>query len=103
ARRWSQAEFEDLALGSNDSFSGLAAVRCVLIAERPDELAEAAAKAAARVADLPTGDRAPVSDEGAGFVLGGGRPPRVGVLFPGQAAPVRSRLSDWAAGLEVPE
>ncbi|HET6210733.1 MAG TPA: SDR family NAD(P)-dependent oxidoreductase, partial [Jatrophihabitans sp.] len=102
ARRWSQAEFEDLALGSNDAFTGLAALRCVLIAERPDELAEAAAKAAGRVADLRPGDRLPLVDEGAGFVLGAGRPPRVGLLFPGQAAPVRDRLSDWATGLGIP-
>ncbi|HJQ03127.1 MAG TPA: SDR family NAD(P)-dependent oxidoreductase [Jatrophihabitans sp.] len=99
ARRWSLAEFEDIALSTNRSFNGLSAVRCVLVAERPDELAEVAAKAAARLVELRPTDRTPIVDEGAGFALGAGRPPRIGLLFPGQAAPVRGRLSDWAAGL----
>jgi enediyne polyketide synthase len=44
-----------------------------------------------------------VLDESAGIVLAAGPAPRVGLLFPGQAAPVRPHLAPWADALRVPE
>ena len=99
AGQWSQAEFLDTTQTATQTFSAVAGFRCVLVATSPDELAQAAAKAATRIGELRPG--AALIDAGAGFALGSGRPPRIGLLFPGQAAPVRSQLSSWAADLTV--
>jgi len=103
AERWSHAEFTDVAATCAQDYSGMTGVRAVLLARNPDEAAAAAAKALTRLGDLRPGSVAPLVDDAAGFVLAAGRVPRIGLLFPGQAAPVRTGLSSWAAGLAVPD
>lgn len=99
AGQWSHAEFVDTALTASETFSALTGLRCVLVARSPSELAEAAAKAVTRIGELRPG--AAQVDSEAGFVLATGRPPRIGLLFPGQAAPVRTQLSSWADDLTI--
>ncbi|MFC6094788.1 beta-ketoacyl synthase N-terminal-like domain-containing protein, partial [Saccharothrix lopnurensis] len=72
--------------------------RAALVAGTPAGLADAAAAAARAASDR---DGEVVLDRRAGFALGtaGGR---VGLLFPGQAAPVRLALPGWAERLDVP-
>lgn len=101
AEQWSGAEFVDVANTCAQTYSGLTGVRAVLIARTPDEAAAAAAKALTRLDDLWAGSQTPLIDDAAGFVLAAGRTPRLGLLFPGQAAPVRTKLSSWAADLAV--
>ncbi|HEX8079335.1 MAG TPA: SDR family NAD(P)-dependent oxidoreductase [Jatrophihabitans sp.] len=103
AEQWSAAEFVDVANTCAQTYSGLSGARAVLIARTPDEAATAAAKALTRLGDLWTGSRSPLIDDAAGFVLAAGRTPRLGLLFPGQAAPVRTGLSSWAGELAVPD
>ncbi|MEU4620103.1 SDR family NAD(P)-dependent oxidoreductase [Actinoplanes sp. NPDC023801] len=72
--------------------------RAALVAATPGELAVAAARAR-KLLDEP----GPIAlDEKAGAAVGSGPPARVGLLFPGQAAPVRRDLPAWATGLGVP-
>ncbi|RFU39025.1 hypothetical protein DZF91_24585, partial [Actinomadura logoneensis] len=62
------------------------AVRAAVVARTPAELAEWARRASARVREgVPSG-----LVSGPGYWLGGGPPGRVGLLFPGQGAPVRT-------------
>jgi enediyne polyketide synthase len=103
AEQWSAAEFTDVANTCAQAYSGLTGFRAVLVARTPDEASAAAAKALTRLGDLRAGSTTPLIDDDAGFVLATGRTPRVGLLFPGQAAPVRTGLSCWADGLALPE
>ncbi|WP_433272528.1 type I polyketide synthase [Actinosynnema sp. CS-041913] len=93
----STAELHDLAATLHAGRQGSAAVRCALVADTPETLARLAAEARSRLDDwdgsLQVRDR---------HVLASGAPARVGLLFPGQAAPVRTRLDAWADGLAVP-
>ncbi|HET6501516.1 MAG TPA: SDR family NAD(P)-dependent oxidoreductase [Amycolatopsis sp.] len=73
--------------------------RAVVVARSPEELA-GAADAAAEAATRWAGGLRLV--ERAGFALGSGAAPRVGLLFPGQAAPVRAAVPPWAARLSLP-
>ncbi|GAA3011110.1 type I polyketide synthase [Actinokineospora diospyrosa] len=91
----SAAELHDVAASSGTD----APVRCALVASRPAELASAAVAAATR---LDTWDGSLTVAAKAGFTLAQGPAPAVGLIFPGQAAPVRPDLSAWAAGLDVP-
>ncbi|MEH1014695.1 SDR family NAD(P)-dependent oxidoreductase [Micromonospora sp. CPCC 206060] len=98
AGRLSRAELHDLAVtchapGADDAY------RAALIAARPTQLAEAAGRARELLAEL---DGPFALDERTGAVVARGAAPRVGLLFPGQAAPVRADLPDWARRLDVP-
>ncbi|WP_198048369.1 hypothetical protein, partial [Saccharomonospora iraqiensis] len=95
----STAELHDLAATRHASRRGTGGVRCALVADTPDRLHDAAVAARDRLA---TWDGRLSLDEGAGVVLASGSVPRIGVLLPGQAAPVRADLDDWAADLHVP-
>ncbi|WP_344760524.1 SDR family NAD(P)-dependent oxidoreductase [Actinokineospora globicatena] len=91
----SDAEVHDVAASSRAD----GPVRCALVASRPAELGAAAVA----VADLLAAwDGTLTVAATAGFVLAQGAAPSVGLLFPGQAAPVRPELSTWANGLDVP-
>ncbi|NUS65703.1 MAG: SDR family NAD(P)-dependent oxidoreductase [Saccharothrix sp.] len=94
----SAIEVHDLAATAAASAAHLAPVRCALVARTPAELAGAAANARARLVE---GAPAVAVDE-AGFAIGSGAPARIGLLFPGQASPVRPALPAWAATLPVP-
>ncbi|MFE2756020.1 SDR family NAD(P)-dependent oxidoreductase, partial [Actinosynnema sp. NPDC059335] len=95
----SAAELHDLAATRYRAASPDDALRCALVADSPEGLARAATRALARVADW-TSDL--VVDRGAGVVLARRAAHRVGLLFPGQAAPVRARLDAWTRDLAVP-
>ncbi|MBO4205932.1 type I polyketide synthase [Micromonospora echinofusca] len=98
AARLSRAELHDLAVTCH-TLAGDDAYRAALIAARPTQLAEAAGRARDLLADLA----GPLAlDERAGAVVAHGPAARVGLLFPGQAAPVRADLPDWARRLDVP-
>lgn len=73
--------------------------RAALVATTPDELASAARTAARAAADRDGGPR---FDQRDGYALGSAEPLRVGLLFPGQAAPIRAELPWWAGRLGVP-
>ncbi|MFD9739259.1 SDR family NAD(P)-dependent oxidoreductase [Umezawaea sp. NPDC059074] len=88
----SQAELHDLAATEHRRGLG-GAVRCALVASGPEQLTTAATRARAA---LSTWDGTPLAPRDADFVLAHGGPHRIGLLFPGQAAPVRARLDDWA-------
>jgi enediyne polyketide synthase len=94
----SAAELHDLAATSGRATATVAAVRCALVARTPGELVTMAAKARKRLVD---GDLTLVVDE-AGFALGKGGRGKVGLLFPGQAAPVRAALAAWPP-VKVPQ
>ncbi|WP_199443815.1 type I polyketide synthase [Umezawaea beigongshangensis] len=96
----SDAELHDLAATAHAERREPGAVRCALVADTPDRLRDAAVTARAA---LSTWDGDLLVDEAAGAVLAAGPPRRVGLLLPGQAAPVRARLDTWAEGLGVPE
>lgn len=100
AARLSDAELHDLAATTRAHDAGSGPVRAALVVTGPDDL-----ERACRVArNLATTVHAPISvDAAAGVAVGSGPPARVGLLFPGQAAPVRRQLPDWAADLPVPE
>lgn len=95
----SAAELHDLAATANATGRGGGAVRCALVADTPDRLRRAAKAAHDR---LSTWDGRFVLDETAGVVLASGPVPRIGLLLPGQAAPVRAGLDEWARNLDVP-
>jgi enediyne polyketide synthase len=99
APRLSTAELHDLAATTHAGRHVPGAVRCALVADTPDALHRAATAASGH---LPGWDGRLVLDEPAGVVLASGPAPRVGLLLPGQAAPVRADLGPWAADLEVP-
>ncbi|WP_435233749.1 SDR family NAD(P)-dependent oxidoreductase [Micromonospora aurantiaca (nom. illeg.)] len=82
----SDAEVGDVAATLAAGAGGTAGIRCALVAGDADELS-AAARAATGL--LATWDGRVVVDEAAGVALGGGPPARVGLLLPGQGAPVR--------------
>ncbi|GLZ42765.1 type I polyketide synthase [Actinokineospora sp. NBRC 105648] len=94
----STAEVHDVAATTHAKASA-AEVRCALVAASPTELCAAATAAAARLADW---DGALTVASKAGFVLATGSPPAVGLIFPGQAAPVRPDLPAWAEDLPIP-
>ncbi|MDX8037072.1 SDR family NAD(P)-dependent oxidoreductase [Lentzea sp. BCCO 10_0856] len=96
----SAAELHDLAATEYKSFQPNAAVRCALVAETPEHLARAAARASARISAW-SGEL--VVNTADGFVLGGRGRCRVGLLFPGQAAPVRARLDDGVSAPDLPK
>lgn len=95
----SDAELHDLAATKYETSQPNAAIRCGLVADTPERLAAVAAKAARRAG---TWEERLVIDQDAGFVLAERGGHRIGLVFPGQAAPVRARLGDWAEGLGVP-
>ncbi|SDW08623.1 enediyne polyketide synthase [Saccharopolyspora shandongensis] len=96
AERLSDAELHDLAATQRQE---VGAVRAALVADHPAALADAA-RAARR--GLRGWDRRLGFDEQAGYALGADEI-RVGLLFPGQAAPVRTELPGWAARMLVPD
>jgi enediyne polyketide synthase len=101
ARALSYAELRDVAATEWRRVSlSPRRFRAALLATCPDELATTAAMAAssARLWD----ERRRV-DRRHGYALGTCEPARIGLLFPGQAAPTRHPLSWWARGLDVPE
>ncbi len=87
AGQLSVAEVHDLAGTLAGQATGTAPLRCALVAAGPLELAAAAGHA---LRLIPTWTGGPLVDEAAGVALGGGRPARIGLLLPGQAAPVRA-------------
>ncbi|MFC3448594.1 polyketide synthase family protein [Amycolatopsis speibonae] len=95
----SDAELGDLAGTAWREADGAVPFRAALVAADPAELASAAARAATACDGW---DGGLLLDRQRGYVLGSGRPARVGLLFPGQAAPVRPELPGWAARLGVP-
>lgn len=95
----SAAEVHDFASTVAQTSSSNAPVRCALVVRSPEELVAAATKARKRLTD---GDRRLVVDEAGGYVLGAGSRARIGLLFPGQAAPVRDVLSEWPVRVDVP-
>lgn len=95
----STAELHDLAATEHESSQPNAAVRCALVAETPEHLARAAARASARISGW-SGEL--VVNTADGFVLAGRGRCRVGLLFPGQAAPVRARLDDGVSAPALP-
>ncbi|MFI9005777.1 SDR family NAD(P)-dependent oxidoreductase [Actinosynnema sp. NPDC053489] len=96
----STAELHDLAATRHRDAAARLPFRCLLVADSPERLARVADRAARRVASWGS---PLLVDREEGFVLAGGTGRRVGLLFPGQAAPVRARLDDWARDLTVPE
>ncbi|MGH3950226.1 MAG: beta-ketoacyl synthase N-terminal-like domain-containing protein, partial [Pseudonocardiaceae bacterium] len=95
----SDAEVRDVAATAWHQRSECHSFRAALVATTPDDLASAA-RAASAAAGGWDGDVR--FDERAGYALGSGDPVRVGLLFPGQAAPVRPELPWWARRLDVP-
>jgi enediyne polyketide synthase len=93
----SKAELHDLAATEHDRYRNQL-FRCALVAGNPETLAEQAEKARERLSGW---DGRLVVHEG-GYVLASGPPAKVGLLFPGQASPVRTKLDWWARDLDVP-
>ncbi|WP_018252961.1 type I polyketide synthase [Salinispora mooreana] len=97
----SDAEVGDVAATLSAAAGGTARIRCALVVQDADELT-AAARAATRL--LATWNGHVLVDESAGVALGGGPPARVGLLLPGQGAPVRHDPGPLARLLrELPE
>ena len=117
APQLSTAEVHDLAATMAQRATGGAAMRCALVAGTPssgrgavssssgpgvtagEELAAAAAAAVDRLAGW---DGSLVLDRPAGVALGSGPPAAVGLLLPGQAAPVRDSLGELGRLLTSP-
>ncbi|WP_189062184.1 type I polyketide synthase, partial [Longimycelium tulufanense] len=99
ANTLSQAELHDLACTQHHTTTGTATIRTALVADTPETLARAATAAAQRTQHW---HHTLVVDHEAGFALSTRRQRAVGLLFPGQAAPVRARLDTWATRLTVP-
>jgi len=95
----STAEVHDLAATMAERAGGCAPVRCALVAATGENLAAAVAAATARLADW---DGELVVDHSAGVALGAGPPASVGLLLPGQAAPVRDTLGELGRLLPTP-
>jgi enediyne polyketide synthase len=83
APRLSEAEVHDLACYFGHDLPG-GPLRVALVVTNPAELGQRAARAATRLADLPSGRL--VVDDGA--YLGSGVAGRLTLLFPGQGAPI---------------
>ncbi|MFV2086266.1 SDR family NAD(P)-dependent oxidoreductase [Micromonospora sp. LOL_021] len=98
AARLSYAELHDLAASCNRA-GGRGAFRAALVASRPSAIAAATSRAVELLSCL---DGAIAFDESAGAAVGFGTA-RLGLLCPGQAAPVRADLPSWAVELGVPE
>lgn len=96
----SAVELHDLAATRHRLAAPDPAFRCLLVSDSPERLARAADRAARRV---PGWESPLLVDRDEGFVLARRAARRIGLLFPGQAAPVRARLDDWARDLTVPE
>ncbi|ABP53078.1 type I polyketide synthase [Salinispora tropica] len=97
----SDAEVGDVAATLSAAAGGTARIRCALVAHDADELS-AAARAATGL--LATWNGHVLVDETAGVALGAGPPARVGLLLPGQGAPVRYDPGPLARLLpELPE
>ncbi|MEV7968122.1 SDR family NAD(P)-dependent oxidoreductase [Sphaerisporangium sp. NPDC088356] len=94
--RLSHAELHDLAATLGHQARGDAPVRAAFAAGTPAELA---AGATALLGALASWDGTPLLDERAGYALASGPAARLGLLLPGQAAPVRTALPDWAGDL----
>ncbi|WP_405143224.1 SDR family NAD(P)-dependent oxidoreductase [Sphaerisporangium sp. NBC_01403] len=94
--RLSGAELHDLAATLGHQARGDAPVRAAFAARTPDELA---AGAGALLGALASWDGTPLLDGRAGYALASGPPARLGLLLPGQAAPVRTALPEWARDL----
>jgi enediyne polyketide synthase len=97
ASRLSEAEVHDLACHFGREVPG-GPVRVALVAASPEQLGQRAARAAARLAGLPSGRL--VVDGGA--YLGSGVAGRLTLLFPGQGAPVYSNNGIPAAQDHAP-
>lgn len=95
----SAAELHDLAATRFHRARPGAALRCALVADTPERLARVAGLALDR---LRGWDGALLVDREAGCCLARRGRHRVGLLFPGQAAPVRARLDAWAVPPAVP-
>lgn len=93
------AEVHDLA-ATTRAAGPAGGARAALVVTGADDLARAC-RAAAELLRADPG-RCTV-DARAGVAVGAGPPARVGLLLPGQAAPVRERLAPWATSLGVPE
>ncbi|MEV3925654.1 SDR family NAD(P)-dependent oxidoreductase [Actinomadura coerulea] len=97
ARTMSFAEHADLAAALAERAHGDAPVRAAIVARDPAELAARAERAG----ELLAGLGAPGFAALPGVYVGRGAPGRVGLLFPGQGAPVRERAG--ALGVVLPE
>ncbi|MDV6014723.1 SDR family oxidoreductase [Haloechinothrix sp. LS1_15] len=100
ARELSAAELRDISATAWYHQESTQPWRAALVAATPGELA-AAASAAATVA--ASWDGSPRFDPAAGYALGSSTTLRFGMLFPGQAAPVRPQLPWWTRHLDVPD
>ncbi len=100
ASRLSSAEVRDVAATAWHDGGG--PFRAALVARSPDELTEAARRAATAAGGW---DGGPSFDVRRGYALGStaASAPRIGLLFPGQAAPVRPALPWWADRLDLPQ
>lgn len=99
AQRLSAAEVGDVAATAWRTCGGVDGFRATLVAGSPEDLAHAA-RAAADAASAWDGELR--FDERDGYALGCGPAPRIGLLFPGQAAPVRLEPARWAERLTIP-
>jgi len=97
APRMSRAELHDLGATLARRAPGDAPVRAVFAAATPGELTEAAG---ALLDALATWDGTPLLDRRAGYAMAEGPAVRLGLLLPGQAAPVRPGLPAWAQDLQ---
>nr|AAP92148.1 EspE [Actinomadura verrucosospora] len=97
ARTMSLAEHADLAAALAERAHGDAPVRAAIVARDPAELSARAERAGEILAGLA----GPGFAARPGVYVGRGAPGRVGLLFPGQGAPVRE--SAGALGVVLPE
>ncbi|MEU9874414.1 SDR family NAD(P)-dependent oxidoreductase [Actinomadura sp. NPDC048021] len=97
ARTMSLAEHADLAAALAERAHGDAPVRAAIVARDPAELSARAERAG----ELLAGLAGPGFAARPGVYVGRGAPGRVGLLFPGQGAPVRE--SAGALGVVLPE
>ncbi|NDU71412.1 SDR family NAD(P)-dependent oxidoreductase [Actinomadura sp. DSM 109109] len=97
AATMSLAEHADLAASLGESAHGDAPLRAAIVARDPAELSARAGRAGELLAGLDS----PGFAAGPGFYAGRGAPGRVGLLFPGQGAPVRGGAG--ALGTVLPE
>ncbi|HTX95021.1 MAG TPA: SDR family NAD(P)-dependent oxidoreductase [Mycobacterium sp.] len=101
ARALSHAELRDIAVTEWQQIaSGPKEFRAAIVAACPEQLA-ATAEIAASVAGR--WDVMLRVDRHRGYALGTTGSPRIGLLFPGQAAPARATLSWWADKCQLPQ